>query len=70
MNYITTVTPAYGRDYATAAAACADWDSGKDFIRQEPGHCYDGKAINKADADRAYLTVQIRFSAMRKVCAV
>jgi hypothetical protein len=28
----TELLPAYGRDYKTAAAAKADWQSGKDFL--------------------------------------
>jgi hypothetical protein len=48
-----TVTPAYGREYKSAKAARADWDSGKDFILQAFGHPYDGKPINKHDAEAA-----------------
>lgn len=28
---MATVTPAYGRDYKSKAAALADWKAGKDF---------------------------------------
>jgi hypothetical protein len=37
MNH--TISPAYGRDYKSAAAAKKDWINGKDF-RMEPEGCY------------------------------
>jgi len=46
-----TVTPAYGRDYNSKAAAIADWNAGKDFI--VAGLDQAGRAVNKADALRA-----------------
>lgn len=30
------LTPAYGRDYKSAAAAVADWKKGKDFVLNSP----------------------------------
>lgn len=44
---IIHVTPAYGRDYKSAAAAQTDWDANKDFILNDPTSRYDGKPINK-----------------------
>lgn len=33
-----TLTPAYGRDYKSAAAAVEAWELGKDFIIATPGY--------------------------------
>lgn len=66
----TTVTPAYGRDYKTAKAAKADWADNKDFIINDMFNPYDGKPINKSDADRSKITILIRFNKLTKVCKV
>jgi hypothetical protein len=64
-----TVSPSYGRDYKSKAAALADWAAGKDFTIQTIGRdC--GRQINKADADRAGITVWIRYAGMTKVVEV
>jgi len=67
VNYLT-VTPAYGRDYKSAKAAKADWLANKDFIVQNVFSPWDGKAINKADADASGYKVNIRFDNNRKIC--
>lgn len=67
MSYVT-VTPAYGRDYKSAKAAKADWNADKDFILQDSTSRYNGKPINKADATKAGLTVNIRYGKLRKIC--
>ena len=46
-----TLIPAYGRDYKSGKAVKADWEDNKDFIIQSFGHPYDGKYINKKDAE-------------------
>lgn len=60
-----TLTPAYGRDYTSAAAARADFDAGKDFILNEHGHRYDGKPINKEQIPPG-TNVKIRYAQLRK----
>ena len=64
---MTTVTPAYGRDYKSAKAAKADWNADKDFIINDHFDRYDGKPINKAQADEAGIKVTIRFDRLAKI---
>lgn len=63
MKYVT-VTPAYGRDYKSLAAAKADWEAGKDFILQDITSPWDGKPCNKEDMKDAHVIV--RYGKMRK----
>ena len=63
-----TVVPAYGRDYKTAKAARKDWAAGKDFIISDFFDRYDGKPINKQDADRAGIKAQLRFRNLTQLC--
>ena len=65
-----TVTPSYGRDYTTAKAAKHAWNNRQDWIIQQVGHRYDGKPINKADADREGIKVMLRFCQLRKTATV
>jgi hypothetical protein len=66
-----TVTPAYGRDYRSKAQAIADWEAGKDFILQDITSPWDGKPINKEDAERSgFREVKIRFKQMRQIAVV
>lgn len=67
---MTTLTPAYGRDYTSAAKVKADWEAGKDFIITDMFDKYDGKPVNKQDADRAGMQVMIRYSGLRKIVAI
>ena len=60
-----TVTPAYGRDYKSAKAAKGDWDAGKDFIIADMFDPYDGKPINKEQADAR--VIYIRFNQLRSI---
>lgn len=70
MNHIT-VTPAYGRDYTSAAKAKADWEAGKDFILQDVSSRWDKKPINLEDARTAgFQEVNIRFARNAKVVVV
>lgn len=64
---MTTVIPAFGRDYKTAKDAKADWESGKDFIIQDMFSAFDGKPINKEQADDACMNIQIRFNRLTKI---
>lgn len=67
---MTTVTPAYGRDYTSAKAAKADWQQNKDFIIADIFDKYDGKPINKQDADGAGISIMIRFNKLTKITNV
>jgi len=66
---ITTLIPAYGRDYKTAKAAKADWKNGKDFIIANLFHPYDGKpmSIRDASSDEKFM---LRFSRLTKITQV
>lgn len=65
---MTTVTPAYGRDYTSAKKAVADWQAGKDFIIADIHDQYDGKPINIDDALRAGISVMIRYKRLTQIC--
>jgi hypothetical protein len=65
-----TLTPAYGRDYNNKAAVQADWQAGKDFIIANAFHRYDGKPINKPQADNDGLTVHIRYLKLRRIMVI
>ena len=65
-----TVTPAYGRDYKSGKDAKAAWNSGKDLIVQDITSRYDGKPINKQDADGAGIKIMIRYNSLRGIVKV
>ncbi len=69
MSYLT-LTPAYGRDYKSRAAVQADWQAGKDFIIANLFHRYDGKPINKEQADAEGITVNIRYRQLRQIMVI
>lgn len=58
------LTPAYGRDYKSAAEAIADFHANKDFIIRTITDKWVGKPCNKSDllqyAD--YNLIEIRFN--------
>ena len=60
---MTTVIPAYGRDYKSAAAAKQDWKDGKDFIIADLSNPYDGKPCSIRDG----LKVPIRYNKLQKI---
>ena len=60
---MTTVIPAYGRDYKSAAAAKQDWKDGKDFIIADLSNPYDGKPCSHRDG----LKVVIRYNKLQKI---
>ena len=60
---MTTVIPAYGRDYKSAAAAKQDWKDGKDFIIADLSNPYDGKPCSIRDG----LKVVIRYNKLQKI---
>ena len=57
---MATLTPAYGRDYNSAAAAKADFEAGKDFIYLDMFSPYNGKPCNINDLPKGS-TVRIRY---------
>jgi len=65
-----TVTPAYGRDYKTAKAARASWNGNQDWVITDLFHRYDGKPINKSQADEAKYSITLRFAQLTKTCEV
>ena len=62
--YISAV-PAYGRDYTSKAAVLADWNANKDFQIMDlrmSGY------INREQAAKEGITVNVRYAKQRKVC--
>lgn len=70
MTNFVTVTPAYGRDYKSAAAALKDWIADKDFLVQDITNFWDKKPINKSQADAAGYKINIRFNKLKNITAV
>lgn len=66
---MTTLTPAYGRDYTTAAAVRADWLAGKDFIVADLSSRWDGKPANKDDL-LVGRPVTLRYDRLRKTTQI
>ena len=62
MREYITVTPAYGRDYKSKAAAIADWKAGKDFV-----YAATGQYCSASDFDET-VTVNIRYKSLTMVC--
>lgn len=71
MSFIT-LQPAYGRDYTSAKKVKEDWAADKDFIINSYGHPYDGKAINRSQAEQDCkgTTFNIRYKQNRNICQV
>ena len=68
MSYsYATLTPAYGRDYRSAAAVKADWEANKDFILHDMFSRYDGKPINRSACAGVYSRVNIRYAKRMRV---
>tara|TARA_R110000796_G_scaffold61271_2_gene141900 strand:- start:5995 stop:6192 length:198 start_codon:yes stop_codon:yes gene_type:complete len=65
---MTTLIPAYGRDYKTAKAAKADWKAGKDFIIADMFNQWDGKPCSIRDMENEQ--VMIRFCRLTKITKV
>jgi hypothetical protein len=66
---MTTLVPAYGRDYRSAKAVKEDWKSGKDFLIADFFSPWDGKPMNidQAEKGSAYL---IRYKGLAQICKV
>lgn len=61
-----TLTPAYGRDYASKMAVIADLIRGKDFVDS-----WTGKLINLPQIQQeGYREVNVRYGKLRKVAVV
>ena len=62
---MVTLTPAYGRDYKSAAAAIKDLKEGKDFILNDITSRWDGKPCSVRDFDGGQ-KLCIRYGSLRK----
>ena len=67
---MTTLIPAYGRDYKSQKAVQADWDANKDFIVADMFSGADGKPTNKQDCIAMNLSLIIRYDRLTKVYKV
>jgi hypothetical protein len=67
---IMTVTPYLGRDHTTGKSAKESWEAGNDWVVNDVFSRYNGKPINKAQADEAGIDVVLRFNKLTKVRAV
>ena len=67
---MTTVTPAYGRDYKSKKAALDAWNANEDFIINDMSNRWDGKPVNKQGAEEAGLPIMIRYDQLRKIINV
>ena len=68
-----TLTPAYGRDYKTAAAVRADWEADKDFIiASTERNQQTGRYINASDAEKfaPQDAIWIRFNGLTDIIRV
>jgi hypothetical protein len=63
-----TLTPAYGRDYKSLAAAKADLLEGKDFVLNDIMSPHDGRLCSARDFPGH--TVQVRYNRKTKVGVV
>ena len=64
--------PSPGRVYTSKAAVWDDWIANKDFIVADMSSRWDGKPVNKQDADRSDLAcVVVRYGKrLEKVCSI
>lgn len=66
-----TLTPAYGRDYASIKAVKADFNANKDFIIRDIMSRWDGKPTNRADLERdGVKSVVIRYKRLTKITCI
>ncbi len=64
---MTTLVPAYGRDYKSKKAAFDDFEAGKDFIIADITSRWDGKLANIESFKRMGVSeVFIRFNRLTK----
>ena len=67
---MTTLTPAYGRDYKNKNDVLNDFDNNKDFIINDMFSPYNGKYCNKSDIKNTYKSVKIRYNKLQKIIIV
>lgn len=70
MTKYLTVVPAYGRDYKSKAEVLSDWNAGKDFQICDMSSPHDGSYINKEDASKEGITVNVRYARLTKVLPI
>jgi hypothetical protein len=63
---MTTLIPAYGRDYKSAKAAKKDWQEGKDFIIADIFNPWDGKPMSIRDAQPGE-NFMLRYNRLMKI---
>lgn len=63
---MTTIVPAYGRDYQSKAEAIADLEAGKDFLICDVSHTFDGKYCSIRDFAKGE-RLKVRYKKLRKV---
>jgi len=66
------VVPFHGKVYNSKAAIWADWIANEDFIVTDMSSRWDGKPVNKQDAERSRLAcVIVRYGKrLEKVCSI
>ena len=67
---MTTLTPAYNRDYKNKKDVLTDFNNNKDFIINDMFSPYNGKYCNKSDIKNTYKSVKIRYNKLQKICIV
>ena len=67
---MTTLTPAYNRDYKNKKDVLTDFDNDKDFIINDMFSPYNGKYCNKSDIKNTYKSVKIRYNKLQKIIIV
>jgi hypothetical protein len=67
---MTTLTPAYGRDYKNRNDVITDFNNDKDFIINDMFSPYNGKYCNKSDIKNTYKSVKIRYNKLQKIIIV
>jgi hypothetical protein len=65
-----TVVPHYGRDYKSKAEVAKAYNAKQDFKVQDVSSQWNGAAVNKDDAEKASLDLQIRYDRLTKMVAV
>jgi len=68
------LVPAYGRDYRTPREVLTDWNRDKDFRIQDVSNPYNGRMVNRQDAenqaDLSGTTFQIYFNRLITFCLI
>ncbi len=67
---MTTLTPAYNRDYKNKKDVLTDFNNNKDFIINDMFSPYNGKYCNKSDIKNTYKSVKIRYNKLQKIIIV